>query len=89
MKNVFSTYLTQLNPIVGNISYNLSLVRESWEKAKKLNSDILITSELISSGYPPDDLLLRPSFTEKIELEVKKFIESIGSQGPAIILGTP
>ncbi|MBL42565.1 MAG: NAD+ synthase [Rhodospirillaceae bacterium] len=89
MKESFSTYLCQLNPIVGNISYNLSLVRKSWEEAKRLGADVLITSELVVSGYPPDDLILRPSFTEKIEEEVKKFIESIGSNGPAIILGTP
>ncbi|PPR77497.1 MAG: Glutamine-dependent NAD(+) synthetase [Alphaproteobacteria bacterium MarineAlpha2_Bin1] len=89
MNNLFSTYLSQLNPIVGNISYNLNLVKESWEKAKALEADVLITSELIVSGYPPDDLLLRPSFIKKIEEEVKKFIGSIGTEGPAIILGTP
>ncbi len=89
MKESFSTYLCQLNPIVGNISYNLSLVRKSWEEAKRLGADVLITSELVVSGYPPDDLILRPSFIEKIEEEVKKFLESIGNNGPAIILGTP
>ena len=89
MKNIFTTYLSQQNPTVGKISYNFSLIRKSWEKAKALNADLLITTELVTSGYPPDDLLLRPSFIREIEKEVKKLIEFIGDQGPAIILGTP
>ncbi|MAR79795.1 MAG: NAD+ synthase [Rhodospirillaceae bacterium] len=89
MKNIFSTYLSQLNPTVGKVSYNFKLVRESWQKAKEIQADLLVTTELITSGYPPDDLLLRPSFIIEIEKEVKSLIEFTRSQGPAIILGTP
>ena len=89
MKNIFSTYLSQLNPTVGKVSYNFKLVRESWQKAKEIQADLLVTTELITSGYPPDDLLLRPSFIIEIEKEVKNLIEFTRSQGPAIILGTP
>ena len=89
MKNIFSTYLSQLNPTVGKVSYNFKLVRESWQKAKEIQADLLVTTELITSGYPPDDLLLRPSFIIEIEKEVKNLIEFTRGQGPAIILGTP
>ena len=89
MKNIFTTYLSQQNPTVGKVPYNFNLVRKSWEKAKALNADLLVTTELVTSGYPPDDLLLRPSFIREIENEVKNLIEFTENQGPAIILGTP
>ena len=89
MTKIYKTYLAQLNPSVGNIKNNLGLVKDSWEKARALNSDLLITPELVVTGYPPEDLLLRPAFIEQIKSEVLKFIEFTSDGGPAIILGTP
>ena len=67
MTKIYKTYLAQLNPSVGNIKNNLGLVKDSWEKARALNSDLLITPELVVTGYPPEDLLLRPAFIEQIK----------------------
>ncbi len=49
----------QLNPIVGDLRGNCELVRAAADDALRAGADLLVTSELLVSGYPPKDLLLR------------------------------
>ena len=54
--------LAQLNPVVGDLAGNVELVRRVMEEAEVAGCDLLALPELVVTGYPPEDLLLRPSF---------------------------
>jgi NAD+ synthase (glutamine-hydrolysing) len=55
----------QINPTVGDFENNFKLIEETVKKAEELSCDIVIFPELALTGYPPEDLLLKPSFIEK------------------------
>ena len=59
--------LIQENPVVGDISGNLLIAKKEVEKAEKNGLELIIFSEMFLSGYPPEDLVLRSDFMEKIE----------------------
>jgi len=52
----------QLNTVVGDLDGNLALVREAIHDATARGAHLVLTPELALTGYPPEDLLLRPSF---------------------------
>ena len=51
--------LAQLNPTVGKIGANLEKLRETRKKAAEEGADLILTSELYTCGYPPEDLVRR------------------------------
>ncbi|MCX6384545.1 MAG: NAD+ synthase [Actinobacteria bacterium] len=55
----------QINPTVGDFERNFSLIAKSIEKAEEFSCDAVIFPELALTGYPPEDLLLKPSFIDK------------------------
>lgn len=57
--------LAQIDLTVGDFSGNKTKILDNIEKARKKAVDILAFPELTITGYPPSDLLLRPSFIEK------------------------
>jgi NAD+ synthase (glutamine-hydrolysing) len=57
--------LAQINTIVGDIAGNSKRIVNYIKKAKNLRSDIVVFPELTLSGYPPEDLLLKPHFNQK------------------------
>lgn len=57
--------LAQMNPTVGDIEGNLAKIRQLIEHARSERVDIIAFPELAITGYPPEDLLLRPAFIEK------------------------
>jgi len=54
--------LAQLNPTIGDVWGNSALVGRYIEQAKSLQAQLVAFPELVISGYPPDDLLLKKSF---------------------------
>ena len=75
--------LAQLNFMVGDIEGNTAIVIESARQAiSRYGADIIAFPELSLTGYPPEDLLLRPSLARRIE----KAIEQILQQDLAIYL---
>jgi len=54
--------LAQVNPTVGDLSGNTRLVVEWIERARDAEADIVCFPELVVTGYPPEDLVLKPSF---------------------------
>lgn len=65
--------LAQINPTVGDLVGNCA--RISHIILENLTSDIIVFPELVTSGYPPEDLILRPSFMAALEKEVMKICE--------------
>src|SRR5262245_57615782 len=54
----------QLNPVVGDLPGNAAMARAAWEEAHKQNAALLVFPELFVSGYPPEDLVLKPAFVQ-------------------------
>ncbi len=56
--------LAQINTTVGDLPGNVRTVLEYVERARKLGADVVSFPELTLTGYPPEDLLLRPAFLQ-------------------------
>lgn len=80
--------LAPLNPTVGALEHNESLIVGAIERAKASSCDVLVTPELALSGYPPKDLLYRPTFVEACALAAKRIGERC-TDGITLVLGTP
>ena len=57
--------LAQVNPIVGDLPGNAQRVIEFIGRAQEMGSDLVAFPELVLTGYPPEDLLLRPEFIDQ------------------------
>ncbi|MEO0837073.1 MAG: NAD+ synthase [Cyanobacteria bacterium J06642_3] len=79
--------IAQLNPTIGDITYNAQQIVTAAQDAAKQNVRLLLTPELSLCGYPPRDLLLYPGFVESMAQELK----AVASQLPdniAVLIGT-
>ncbi|HAK60248.1 MAG TPA: NAD+ synthase [Nitrospiraceae bacterium] len=56
--------LVQTNPLVGDLAGNRDRIIDAIGQAKKLDADIVAFPELAVTGYPPEDLLLKPQFVK-------------------------
>ena len=54
--------LAQINTTVGDLDGNVRLAADSIERARDLGADLVALPELTITGYPPEDLILRPGF---------------------------
>lgn len=54
--------LAQVNPTVGDLEGNRAIVERAIEDARRWGADVVAAPELVLTGYPPEDLVLRPSF---------------------------
>ncbi|TCT11746.1 NH(3)-dependent NAD(+) synthetase [Tepidamorphus gemmatus] len=79
----------QLNPVVGDIAGNLSKARAARAEAARLGADLVVFTELFISGYPPEDLVLRPAFQRACREAVESLARDTFDAGPAVIVGTP
>ena len=80
--------MAQLDFLVGDIPGNTRKVIDAAHRAEKeLAADIVVFPELCLTGYPPEDLLLRPS----MDLRISEALETLQSEplGPAIVVGAP
>jgi NAD+ synthase (glutamine-hydrolysing) len=82
--------IAQMNPTVGDIEGNFSMLVHGLSVAEKEGADLIVFPELFLVGYPPKDLLERRSFIHQVEKTVAR-IESLSSEYPGfgIILGAP
>jgi NAD+ synthase len=84
-----SIALAQLNPTVGDVAGNLARVRRARERAAELGADLLVLSELVLVGYPPEDLVLRPALVEAAAAALRELERDSASAGPALIVTLP
>ncbi len=64
--------LSQMNPIVGDLSGNAEKILGSIRKAKGQGADFAIFPELALTGYPPEDLILKPQFISDNLAEIER-----------------
>ena len=81
--------LAQLNPTVGDVDGNLGRIRQAREQAAAAHADLLVLSELAIVGYPPEDLVLRPSVVDACRSAVDCLIRESRSTTIAVIATTP
>ena len=86
MTNRLIIALAQLNPTLGAINANLALARAAREKAA--TADLILFPELFICGYPPEDLVLRPSFVAACKAAVEELAKETRT-GPAVLIGLP
>ncbi len=74
--------MCQVNSIVGDLEKNATLIVDSARTAWSMGSDIVIFPELALCGYPPEDLLLKPSFI----YSASRYLEQIAKETPKMTL---
>lgn len=74
----------QLNTVVGDIAGNGRRIREALGAAAEAHADLVLVPELAITGYPPEDLLLRPAFMDAARAELGRVAEAV-RHGVAII----
>ena len=79
--------LAQYDFLVGDVDGNLSKARLLIQRAKGAGADLLVFPEMALSGYPPEDLLLRPGFQRACMEAVQQLAESV--QGIDVLIGHP
>ncbi|GAB1578921.1 NAD+ synthase [Bordetella petrii] len=80
--------IAQINAHVGDIAGNAARVLEAARAAHGQGADVLVTPELVLTGYPPEDLLLRPHFVERQEAALARLRQdTAGLAGLHLLVG--
>ena len=87
--DVLRIALVQANPTVGDISGNLELARKIRADAARMKADMVFFTELFISGYPPEDLVLKPAFVEECMEAVAELAADTADGGPGVVIGSP
>ena len=89
MTDILRIALAQTNPVVGDIQGNAAKILRARDEAARQGADLVVYTELVLAGYPPEDLVLKPSFQAEIEDAVEKLAPVTGDGGPALLIGAP
>ena len=68
--------IAQINPTVGDLNGNAEKIADYIRKAKKKNARLVVFPELAVTGYPPKDLLLKPSFIRKNKEKLEEIVRA-------------
>jgi NAD+ synthase (glutamine-hydrolysing) len=79
--------LAQINLTVGDIEGNAARIEASLERARRSRADIVLFPELPLTGYPPEDLLLKPGFVAAARAGIERLLPH--SRGLTAIVGFP
>jgi NAD+ synthase (glutamine-hydrolysing) len=75
----------QLNPTVGDLGGNLAKILQAYERLAAAGADLVITPELVVTGYPPQDLLFKSRFVPETLEIVRQLHARIGKT--ALLVG--
>jgi NAD+ synthase len=89
MAERLSLALAQLNPVMGDIAGNRAKLREARRRAAGQGANLAMTPETYLCGYPPEDLILKPSFQNALRDGIDALAGETSDGGPALLLGTP
>ena len=84
---MFRIALAQINPSVGDFEGNTKHMREFAGQARDAGVDLLVFPELALSGYPPEDLLLKPHFLESSSEQLQRL--TIELEDITTVIGCP
>ena len=77
--------LAQVNPTVGDLAGNSQLIVGWMEKARDAGADIVCFPELAITGYPPEDLVLKPAFVRDNLAQLSVIAQA--ARGIAVVVG--
>jgi len=81
--------IAQINPTVGDIAGNAEKARRARAEAARDGADLVAFSELFLSGYPPEDLVLKPALQAACRTKIEELARETADGGPAMLIGTP
>jgi NAD+ synthase len=79
--------LAQANSTVGDIAGNVAKIKAMHAQAAKAGADLVVFPELFVTGYPPEDLVLKPSFQTAARTATERLAAEL-PDGPAVVVGT-
>jgi NAD+ synthase (glutamine-hydrolysing) len=79
--------LAQINSVVGDVDGNAARVIEWIGHAREAKADLALFPELVVTGYPPEDLLLRPGFVRAARRAVEEIAKA--TRGVTALVGAP
>jgi len=77
----FRLALAQLDPIVGDLSGNSALIKSAAQTALAASADLLVVPEMMLTGYPIEDLSLRPSFRAAVLVSLNELAAQLADLG--------
>ena len=77
--------LAQVNPTVGDLAANAALVRENVAAAQSAGAHIVVFPEMVLTGYPVEDLALRPSFQSASQSAIAELASELTGEIVAIV----
>jgi NAD+ synthase (glutamine-hydrolysing) len=79
--------LAQLNAVVGDLAGNRALIVEAIRESRAAGADLVLFPELAVTGYPPEDLLLRPGFVKAARASLDEI--AAATEGITALVGGP
>src|SRR5438093_5623368 len=79
--------LAQINTVVGDLEGNRDLILDRMAEARDAGADLVLFPELAVTGYPPEDLLLRPGFIRAAQRSVEELARE--AHGITALVGAP
>jgi NAD+ synthase (glutamine-hydrolysing) len=79
--------LAQINTVVGDLDGNRDRILGALEEAREADADVVLFPELAVTGYPPEDLLLRPGFLRAAHRSLVEIARA--ARGIVALVGTP
>jgi len=79
--------LAQLDAVVGDIAGNRALIVDAIREAQGAGADLVVFPELAVTGYPPEDLLLRPGFVRAARASLEEI--AAATEGITALVGCP
>ena len=79
--------LAQVDCVVGDLEGNRATILAGIAEARAAHADLVVFPELATSGYPPEDLLLRPGFVRAARESVEEI--AAATDGIVALVGTP
>ena len=87
--DTLALYLAQLNPVVGAVGANRDSALACHGRAADAGADLVVFSELFLSGYPPEDLVLKPAFVAACRTALDELARATGNGAPGMVIGLP
>jgi len=82
--------LAQMNPLLGDLAGNAQLIHKAALDAFHQGAKLVVTPELSLTGYPPEDLLLRPAFIQAAQDQLDLLMQELAQyQGLTVVVGHP